>query len=444
MNTVLWEEGGCRMEELEQNEQLLEQRRLRRLEQKRRRKMQQRMVLGLLALIVVLALVLIVRGCRAKPATAPVEPSVPEEPVTTPTEPEADSVVQLTAVGDIMIYDDILAAAQKSEGVYDFSDCFSAVAAYTMGADLTVGNLELNFCGAPYAGKPDFRAPEALAGTLRDIGFDVLQTANTYSIQNGMTGLSGTISALDAVDIDHVGTYATQAERDASGGVLVKTVNGVRIAFIAFTKGVNNLTLPEGSEFAVDLLYTDYDTDYSKVAEDAIVQTVKNAVATDADIVIAMLHWGSEYDNTLTDTQKKIESLLLENGVDVILGSHSHVVGNMLEKTVQRGNDEANCFVAYSLGNFFSSQTQSGTTESVLLNLEITKSGKTGQTSITNINYIPLYLLRQEGENGAAQVQVLPIRSAITSGLFDEQAQTLTDAIADLRANTASDYDAGK
>ena len=107
--------------ELEQNEQLLEQRRLRRLEQKRRRKMQQRMVLGLLALIVVLALVLIVRGCRAKPAPTPVESSVPEEPVTTPTEPEADSVVQLTAVGDIMIYDDILAAAQKSEGVYDFS-----------------------------------------------------------------------------------------------------------------------------------------------------------------------------------------------------------------------------------------------------------------------------------------------------------------------------------
>ena len=431
--------------ELEQNEQLLEQRRLRRLEQKRRRKTQQRMVLGLLALIVVLALVLIVRGCRAKPAPAPVEPSTPAEPVDTaaPAEPEADSVVQLTAVGDIMIYDDILAAAQTAEGVYDFSDCFSAVAAYTMAADLTVGNLELNFCGAPYAGKPDFRAPEALAGTLRDIGFDVLQTANTYSIQNGMTGLSGTISALDAVGIDHVGTYATQAERDASGGVLVKTVNGVRIAFIAFTKGVNNLTLPEGSEFAVDLLYTDYDSDYSKVAQDAIVQTAKNAAATDADIVIAMLHWGSEYDNTITDTQKKIESLLLENGVDVILGSHSHVVGNLTEKTVQRGNDEKTCFVAYSLGNFFSSQTQSGTMESVLLNLEITKSGKTGQTSITNVGYIPLYILKQETD-GQPKIQVLPVRSAITSGLFEDQAQTLTDAIADLRANTASDYDSGK
>ena len=404
--------------ELEQNEQLLEQRRLRRLEQKRRRKTQQRMVLGLLALIVVLALVLIVRGCRAKPVPAPVEPSTPAEPVDTaaPTEPEADSVVQL---------------------------CFSAVAAYTMAADLTVGNLELNFCGAPYTGKPDFRAPEALAGTLRDIGFDVLQTANTYSIQNGMTGLSGTISALDAVGIDHVGTYATQAERDASGGVLVKTVNGVRIAFIAFTKGVNNLTLPEGSEFAVDLLYTDYDSDYSKVAQDAIVQTAKNAAATDADIVIAMLHWGSEYDNTITDTQKKIESLLLENGVDVILGSHSHVVGNLTEKTVQRGNDEKTCFVAYSLGNFFSSQTQSGTMESVLLNLEITKSGKTGQTSITNVGYIPLYILKQETD-GRPKIQVLPVRSAITSGLFEDQAQALTDAIADLRANTASDYDSGK
>ena len=434
--------------ELEQNEQLLEQRRLRRLEQKRRRKMQQRMVLGLLALIVVLALVLIVRGCRAKPAPTPVEPSVPEEPVTEPTAPEADSVVQLTAVGDIMIYDDILAAAQKAEGVYDFSDCFSAVAAYTMGADLTVGNLELNVCGAPYTGKPDFRAPEALAGTLRDIGFDVLQTANTYSIQNGMTGLSGTISALDAVGIDHVGTYATQAERDTSGGVLLKTVNGVRIAFIAFTKGVNNLTLPEGSEFAVDLLYTDYDSDYSKVAQDAIVQTVKNAVATDADIVIAMLHWGSEYDNTLTDTQKKIETLLLENGVDAIIGTHSHIVGPMETRSVTTTDGrEKTCFVAYSLGNFFSSQSSSyasGCEESVILNLQFTKNGETGETALTNVSYTPLYLLDSGKDADGSRYEILPIRTAIASGLFPKETERLTNAISRLRTRTESDFDSGK
>ena len=434
--------------ELEQNEQLLEQRRLRRLEQKRRRKMQQRMVLGLLALIVVLALVLIVRGCRAKPAPTPVEPSVPEEPVTEPTAPEADSVVQLTAVGDIMIYDDILAAAQKAEGVYDFSDCFSAVAAYTMGADLTVGNLELNVCGAPYTGKPDFRAPEALAGTLRDIGFDVLQTANTYSIQNGMTGLSGTISALDAVGIDHVGTYATQAERDTSGGVLLKTVNGVRIAFIAFTKGVNNLTLPEGSEFAVDLLYTDYDSDYSKVAQDAIVQTVKNAVATDADIVIAMLHWGSEYDNTLTDTQKKIETLLLENGVDAIIGTHSHIVGPMETRSVTTTDGrEKTCFVAYSLSNFYSSMDSSTATncrDGVILNLSFTKNGETGETALTGVNYTPLYLMDRGSGADGAQYEILPIRTAIASGLFPDDTQTLTDAISRLRTRTESDFDSGK
>jgi len=71
-----------------------------------------------------------------------------------------------------------------------------------MGADLTVGNLELNFCGEPYSGRPNFRAPESLALALKEKGFDLVQTANTYSIQNGMTGLSGTISALDAVGID--------------------------------------------------------------------------------------------------------------------------------------------------------------------------------------------------------------------------------------------------
>ena len=433
--------------ELEQNEQLLEQRRLRRLEQKRRRKMQQRLVLAVLLIIIVLSIVLIVRGCRSKNVPAPVMPA-PDVPAQTEqgntVSPDSDSVVQLAAVGDIMIYDDILAAAQQTEGVYDFSDMFSAVAAYTMGADLTVGNLELNFCGAPYSGKPDFRAPEELARTLQDVGFDVLQTANTYSIQNGMTGLSSTISALDAVGIDHLGTYASTQEREQSRGVLIKTVNGVRMAFIGFTKGLNNLTLPQGSEYAVDLLYTDYDTDYSRVAEDAILNAVRSAEAADPDIIIAMLHWGSEYDNTITDTQKKIENLLLENGVDVILGSHSHVVGRMEEKQVTtKSGEEKTCFVAYSLGNFLASQTQSGTMESALLNLEITKSGSTGETCVSAARYTPLYILKQEG---AAQTtfQILPIRSAITSGLFPDAAQTLTDALAHLRANTASDYDSGK
>ena len=434
-------------QEYERDEQLLEARRLKRLEQKRKRKMQQRIVLGVLLIILVLIIVLVVKGCRSdktpvEEAPEEQQPSESEQLPTVQTEP--DTVVTLAAVGDIMMYDEQLEDAKQEDGTYDFTSCFSAVSGLTASADITVGNLELNFCGEPYSGYPDFRAPEVLADTLRTIGFDVLQTANTYSIMNGISGLESTLRYLDTAGLSHVGTYASAEDKQTNGGVLLKNVNGVKIAFIGFTKGVNNLTLPEGSEYAVDLLYTDYSTDYSKINSKAIVESVESAKALNPDVIVAMVHWGSEYSTSVDEGQEQITTLLLENGVDVILGSHSHIVGKMEQRSVTTVDGEnKTCFVAYSLGNFCAIKKQDYTNESVILNLEFTKNGETGKTSVTNISYTPLYII-DTGEEAADRFQVLPVRSAITSGLFDEQQQALTDAIAHLRSNSASDYDSGK
>lgn len=437
-------------QEFERDEQLLEARRLKRLEQRRQRKMQQRIVLGVLLIILILSIVLIVRGCKSRQSAqdAPsssqtVSENTPQSVVST----EPDTTVTIAAVGDIMMYDEQLAAALQSDGTYDFTPSFAAVSGSTVSADLTVGNLELNFCGEPYAGKPDFRAPESLAQTLSSIGFDILQTANTYSIQNGLSGLQSTIRYLDAAGLSHVGTYAALDDKTSLGGVLLKNVNGVKIAFIAYTKGLNYLTLPEGEEYAVDVLYTDYASDFNKINTSAILDSVNAAKALQPDVIIAMLHWGSEGDSAVTDSQTKIKNLLFENGVDAIIGSHSHIVGPMEEEQVTTTDGvEKTCFVAYSLGNFFSSMDDSyakNCRESVVLNLSFTKNGQTGATSLSDVSYTPIYIM-DNGENAETRYELLPIRSAINSGLFPDMEQTLTDAIAHLRTATASDYDSGK
>lgn len=436
----------------ERDDKLLEERRLRRLEQKHRRQLQQRIVLGVLAVILILTVVLIVRGCQSQkdttadkqqPAASTPDTAAPETPAAQP-----DTVITLAAVGDIMVYDEQIAAAKQSDGSYDFTDSLSAVSALTMGADLTVGNLELNFCGEPYSGRPDFRAPEALALTLKEKGFDLVQTANTYSIQNGISGLKSTIKYLNTVGIDHVGTYAAKDDKETNEGVLLKNVNGIKIAFIAYTKGVNNISVPEGSEYCVDLLYKDYDSEYKEVNTDAIVRSVKAAKALNPDLIVAMLHWGSEWDTTVVSTQETITDLMLTNGVDIILGSHPHVVGEMKQVPVTTvDGQQKTCFVAYSLGNFLSSpdsQKYDYAMESLILNLQITKNGSTGETALTGISYTPLYILKTESEAKGARYQVVPIRSAINNNLFPEMNETFTDAIAHLRANTASDYDSGK
>ena len=435
----------------ERDEKLLDERRLRRLEQKRRRQLQQRIVLGVLAVILILTIVLIARGCQNQtPSASGQQPSASAPDTSAPETPTAqpDTVITLAAVGDIMVYDEQIAAAKQSDGSYDFTDSLSAVSALTMGADFTVGNLELNFCGEPYSGRPDFRAPEALALTLKEKGFDLLQTANTYSIQNGISGLKSTIKYLNTVGIDHVGTYAAKDDKETNEGVLLKNVNGIKIAFIAYTKGVNNISVPEGSEYCVDLLYKDYDSEYKEVNTDAIVRSVKAARALNPDLIVAMLHWGSEWDTTVVSTQETITDLLLTNGVDIILGSHPHVVGEMkLVPVTTVDGQQKTCFVAYSLGNFLSSpdsQKYDYAMESLILNLQITKNGSTGETSLTGISYTPLYILKTQSDVEGARYQVVPIRSAINNNLFPDMNETFTDAIAHLRANTASDYDSGK
>jgi len=430
-------------EEYERDEEMLEQRRLRRLEMKRKRQMQQRIILAVAAVVLILVVVLLVKGCDG---SKPKEPEQEQEIMTPPPveepepEVEPDRKATLAAVGDLMLYDTQLMDAQQEDLSYSFTDCFSAVSPYTMSADLTVGNLELNMTGTtPYGGKPIWNAPETFATTLQELGFDVMLTANTYSITNGINGLASTAKFLNTAGIDNVGTHISNPDETAGSGAILREVNGIRIAFIGFTKGVDGRTLPPNNEYAVDLLYSDYNGAYSKVDTSKILDRIDDAKELDPDVIVAMLHWGGEYELEITESQKDITELMLESGVDVILGSHSHVVGPMGYVDVETTDgEEKTCFVAYSLGNFVSDMDKDYTMESVILNLEFTKDGKTGETTVSAANYTPLYIL-DAGEGADVRFQVLPIRKAIESKLFEQFETQMSEAITHLETNTQLD-----
>jgi len=429
-------------EEYERDEEMLEQRRLRRLEMKRKRKMQQRIILAVAAVVLILIIVLIFKGCSGKKEKLPEEQQTITPPPAAEKEPEVepDRKATLAAVGDIMLYDTQLMDAQQEDLSYSFTDCFLGVSGYTMSADLTVGNLEANMTGTtPYAGKPYWNAPESLATALQEIGFDVMLTANTYSITNGINGLANTAKFLNTAGIDHVGTHISDPDETPGAGAIMREVNGMKIAFIGFTKGVDGRTLPPNNEYAVDLLYTDYNGAYSKIDTSQILDRIDDAKSLNPDVIIALCHWGGEYELEITDSQKDIAELMLENGVDVILGSHSHVVGPMGFVDVETvDGEEKTCFVAYSLGNFVSDMDKDYTMESIILNLEFTKSGKTGETTISAAEYTPLYIL-DAGEEADVRFQVLPIRRAVDSNLFEPYEAKMLEAIDHLQTNTQLD-----
>ena len=454
--------------------QRLEERRKKREALRRKRQMQQRIIYAAAALVLILIIVLIARGCgkdntdtkdkaltemtveeltaRAKELgvdltgiesdKAAIIAAIEEfSNAQKPDQPDDSSVdlplvdvaatATLSAVGDIMVYDSQISDAKQPDGSYDFSHCFAGVAELLSASDLTVGNLETNFCGGTYSGYPNFNAPESLASNLAAVGFDILQTANTYSIQNGLTGLASTYRYVAAAGMAPLGTYYSETQKQDNGGVLVREVGGIKFAFFAYTKGVNNMYLPDGSEYAVDVLYKDYYSNYTQIDTSAITASIDAAKATGADVIVAMVHWGSEYELEPSSSQEQIADLMFRSGVDVILGSHSHMVGPMEMRTVTTDDGtEKEVFLAYSLGNFLSSMTADFTQDSVILNLEFSKDSD-GNTTISNANYVPVYIA-DNGEDAEGRYVLLDAYAEIdkyVGGAADRVSDTIYNAL---------------
>ena len=309
-----------------------------------------------------------------------------EQSPTVPGTPDK-TVIHLAAGGDLNITDDVVAACD-SDGSY--KKAFMDVLHLLSNADLSVLNFEGNFYGEPY-GSENRSAPASLANALAKAGVDLLQLANSCSIRGGISGLISTIDTVENSGIVPLGVYRNKAEASAGKGFALMEISGVRIAFVAFTKGMDGMTLPGGNEGCVNVLYEDYDRTYQKVDTEGITRVMKNVKAAKADIVVAMVHWGSEFNDTISKTQDKICDLLQDNGADVIIGTHPHYVQKMTF------DKEKGTFVAYSLGDFFGDATRAGSEYSVILDLEITKDNITGETKVTGYDYTPIFTVREEG-----------------------------------------------
>lgn len=312
--------------------------------------------------------------------------------------PPPDKIIHLVAGGNVNVTDKTVAAG-FSNGTYDYTEVFKDVLPVLSSGDITMLNFEGVLSGTQY-GTETKAAPAELMTALKNAGVDVIQTANSYSVFDGLRGLNATLQNVQKAGMTPLGTYASSADFEQSGGYIIWEIKGIKVAMMAFTKGmVEGMGLP--SENCVNLLYEDYNSTYQKVNEAGIVQVVRNAAAHDPDVMIALVHWGSEAADQISKSQNKICTILQGEGVDAIIGTHPHYVHKM------EFDSETGAFVAYSLGDFY------GTVEtaySVLLDLEITKDGLTGDTKVTGFDYVPIYL--EENEDG--QMRILRIEEAIS------------------------------
>lgn len=373
----------------------MDKRRKRREEQlRRRRKQQRRLRLGMAAALVVLGICCCViyyfiqNAPQGQMVQSGAVPAATEPATGAPTEETRSrfdpiTTVHIRAAGDLNITDSVVDSGLAANG-YDYTRAFQDVASTLSSADLTIMNLEGNVCGEPY-GTATTSAPNKILNALSAAGVDILQMANSCTINNGLIGLNSTLQAIRAAGIEPVGAYSSTAEFKRSKGYTICDVGGIRIAVVAFTKGVGGRGLPEGSEGCVNLLYTDYESTYRRVDTAGITKILDNAKAEKPDFIIALVHWGSENNDTISKTQESIITLLKKNGVGLILGTHPHLVQEIAY------DQTAGTLVAYSLGDFYGDGSRSGTNYSIILDIEITKDSDKRTTKVTGYSYTPIY-----------------------------------------------------
>ena len=271
--------------------------------------------------------------------------------------------MSLVMVGDVLTHDSVLADALKEDGSYDFTSMFTDIKPMIKDYDLKYLNQE-SIIGGPsfkYSGYPTFNAPDSIGDNLIDTGFNIFGLANNHAYDKGEDAILYSNKYWSSKDVITAGTYSSKDERD---DIKVYEKNGIKYAFLAYTTSLNGYTLSSDKSYLVN------------VYSDALVKDDVDKIKDKVDVVIVAMHWGDEYTNTPTNSEKEIAQYLSELGVDLVIGTHPHVV--------QPIEYVGETLVIYSLGNFISNQLVIGLNPAIglMVGVDITVDGDDTKISI--------------------------------------------------------------
>lgn len=319
----------------------------------------------------------------------------------------------LLAVGDTMVYNAQLTGQYDvSTAKYNFKNNFEYVKKYVEDADYSMVNLETTLTGNKvyrYSSYPKFNSPDELADGLKYAGFDLISTANNHAYDKGDLSIKNTLSTLKDKKLDVVGTRKNNGDR-----YIVKNINNIKIGITSYSYGkiingkkyLNDVKISNEYKNSINI----FDSTSVDKAFNNINYTLKKMKNTDLQVVY--LHWGDKYSLKENSFQQKLAQRLCDAGVDVIIGSHPHVVQPVTSIKSTDGKHEA--VVAYSLGNFLSNQTRDQfsqyTEDGLMINIDISKSSKDEEAKVEKVTCTPTWLNKYYNSKTAKYVyEIIPI-----------------------------------
>jgi poly-gamma-glutamate synthesis protein (capsule biosynthesis protein) len=317
--------------------------------------------------------------------------------------------ITLLFAGDAMQHQSQIDNAFRN-GRYDYSSYFQQVKNEISSADLAVVNLEVTLAGKPYKGYPQFSAPDEYAQALKEAGFDVFLNANNHIVDRGNKGILRTLSVLDSMQIMHTGVFRNKDERELHYPLIIR-IGGIRLALLNYTYGTNGLS-------AVSPVLVNY------IDKDQIKEDIRKAKDQNVDMIIANMHWGQEYKLVQNKAQEDLADFMTKEGVDLVIGSHPHVV--QPTKVVSDDSGNINQLIVYSLGNFISGMVAPNTDGGQLVKVVLQKEN--GEVRIKSAEYTLVYSHKAKKGN-TVNYTVVPIRLAEKPDAVSEKTLTQSETI---------------
>ena len=290
-------------------------------------------------------------------------------------EPEVkEERLSLIMVGDALLHSSLYRDGYQN-GTYDFTSQLELIKPEIQKHDLAFYNQESILGGTSIglSDYPNFNSPQEFGDAMIDAGFNLVSLANNHTMDRGVTAIQNSCDYWKTKDVLAAGSYCSAEDAEE---IKIKEKNGIKYTMLAYTYGTNGITVPSDKPYLVNL--------YSDELAKADIEKVRDKV----DLLIVSMHWGAEYRSEPTEEQKREAEYLSNLGVDIIIGTHPHVI-----EPITYINDT---LVIYSLGNFISAQSTNNdynTMVELMTSVDVVKTTKDGKSEIKlqNLNNELLY-----------------------------------------------------
>lgn len=270
----------------------------------------------------------------------------------------------LVMVGDALIHSSIYADARGADNTYNFVPMLEYIKPIVSNYDLAYYNQETILGGKELglSNYPRFNSPYEVGDAFIDAGFNLVSLATNHTMDKNEQGVLNSLNYWGTkTDVYTAGSYASFEDRDRA---VYKEKNGIKYALLSYTTWTNGLNTPSGKEYL------------NNVYSDELAKNDIERIRSQVDVVIVAMHWGIEYSMGVSQNQTEIANYLSSLGVDIIVGTHPHVV-----EPIEYIND-GKTLVIYSLGNFISDQVGIDRLTGLMVSVNIKKTTFKGETTI--------------------------------------------------------------